>query len=142
MRIVAVAAGALFDAAGAVLVAERPPGKPLAGLWEFPGGKIEATETAEAALRRELEEELGIHIADVQPLAAIDHAYPDFHLHMQLFAVRAWTGMPHGRQGQPLRWVAVDRLAALAMPPADYPLIPAITDFVNRNFPARHVSNG
>jgi 8-oxo-dGTP diphosphatase len=126
MRIVQVAAGALIDPAGLVLVAERPPGGAMAGLWEFPGGKIEAGETPETALARELDEELGITIANPEPLGFVSHGYPAFHLVMLLFGVRTWTGTPEGRLGQRLQWVAADNLAALAMPAADYPLVPAI----------------
>ncbi len=126
MRIVQVAAGALFDATGRVLVAERPAGKAMSGLWEFPGGKIEPGETPEAALARELEEELGIGIAAPEPLGFVSHAYPAFHLVMLLFGVGDWRGDPQGRLGQRLQWVAAHDLAELAMPAADYPLVPAI----------------
>lgn len=128
MRRVDVVAAALVDAAGRVLVAQRPPGKSLAGLWEFPGGKIEPGETPVAALVRELAEELGIAVdpAALAPLTFVSHAYPDFHLLMLLYVVRAWTGEPAGQQGQPLRWGTVDELAALPMPPADLPLLAAL----------------
>ena len=126
MRIVHVAAGALIDAAGRVLVAQRPEGGSLAGLWEFPGGKIEAGETPEAALARELTEELGLAIGQQEPLGFVSHGYANFHLVMLLFAVRDWAGTPEGRLGQRLQWLPADALAGLAMPPADYPLIPAI----------------
>jgi len=137
MRTVRVAAGALFNPQGQVLLARRPEGASLAGLWEFPGGKIEAGETAHAALVRELEEELGIRIEAPRWLADVHHTYADFQLHMQLFAVTAWVGTPQGLQGQALQWTAVDALAETPMPPADYPLIPAI-----RIFTASNVSSG
>ncbi len=137
MRVVLVAAGALFNGTGAVLLAQRPAGTSLAGLWEFPGGKIEPGESAQAALIRELDEELGIQISAPAPLAEVHHPYPDFHLHMQLFSICQWVGTPIGRQGQALRWGHPDTLAGLAMPPADYPLIPAI-----QNFAARLISGG
>jgi 8-oxo-dGTP diphosphatase len=126
MRIVQVAAGALISQQGMVLVAERPAGKPMAGLWEFPGGKIEPDETPEAALTRELDEELGITITDPEPLSFVSHAYEHFHLLMLLFAVRHWQGTPRPRLGQRLQWRAADALPSLAMPAADLPLLPAI----------------
>jgi 8-oxo-dGTP diphosphatase len=126
VRIISVAAGALFNAERHVLLAQRPPGKPMAGLWEFPGGKIEPHETPEAALVRELAEELGVTIKDPRPLDFVSHAYPDFHLVMLLFAVHHWSGTPLGQQGQRLVWTAPQALSGLAMPAADYPLIPAI----------------
>lgn len=107
-------------------MAERPAGGSLAGLWEFPGGKIEAGETPEAALARELIEELGVVIAAPEPLGFVSHAYPSFHLVMLLFGVRRWQGTPQGLLGQRLDWVAADQLSALAMPAADYPLVPAV----------------
>jgi 8-oxo-dGTP diphosphatase len=132
MKHVHVVAAALFDAENRVLVAERPAGKSLAGLWEFPGGKIEPAETPEAALVRELAEELGIAVAEsaLQPLTFVSHAYADFHLVMLLFACQHWTGVPHGQQGQPLRWEPAEALSRLPMPPADVPLIAAIKAFV------------
>lgn len=132
MRSILVVAAALVDQAGQVLVAQRPQGKSLAGLWEYPGGKIEAGETPEAALARELAEELGLTVAeaDLQPLAFVSHAYPDFHLLMLLYACTRWAGDPQGQQGQPLRWASLETLAMLPMPPADVPLLPAIKAFV------------
>lgn len=132
MRQVHVVAAALLDAENRVLVAQRPAGKSLAGLWEFPGGKIEDGETPEAALVRELAEELGITVAEsgLTPLTFVSHAYGDFHLVMLLYACRRWAGTPHGQQGQPLGWHAADALSQLAMPPADVPLIAAIQAFV------------
>ncbi len=123
-----VSAAALIDDAGRVLVAERPAGKPLAGLWEFPGGKIDAHETPEAALVRELDEELGITVMvrDLLPLAFASHALDNGHLVLLLFAVRRWHGVPEPRIGQRLRWVTMAEMADLAMPPADAPLVAAL----------------
>lgn len=126
MRIVYVVAGALIDGADRVLLAQRPPGKSLAGLWEFPGGKLEPGETPEAALARELHEELGITAGAVQPISFASHAYADFHLVMLLYQCRDWQGEPHGRDGQALRWEAPGDMAALPMPPADLPLVQAL----------------
>jgi 8-oxo-dGTP diphosphatase len=127
-----VVAAALVDGAGRVLVAQRPQGKSLAGLWEYPGGKVEAGETPEAALVRELAEELAISVdeAALQPIGFVSHAYPAFHLLMLLYGCRQWQGVPRGDQGQPLQWVAAADLAQLAMPPADLPLLPVIKAFV------------
>jgi len=125
LPILIVAAAALVDADGRVLVAERPAGKHLAGQWEFPGGKIEPGETPETALIRELAEELGIDTAAscLAPAGFASHSYPDFHLVLLLFACRKWTGNPVGRQGQRLAWHRVNALFALDMPPADRPLL-------------------
>jgi len=132
MKIVLVAAVALVDPDGRVLLARRPPGKPLAGLWEFPGGKVEAGETPEAALIRELHEELGIETwqSCLAPLSFASHACDDFHLLMPLFVCRRWQGMPHPREGQDLAWVRPARLADYPMPPADLPLIPVLRDLL------------
>lgn len=124
-RLLLVAAAALIDGHARVLLAQRPAGKSLAGLWEFPGGKLESQESPEAALVRELAEELGI-VADaaaLQPLAFASHAYADFHLLMPLFVLRAWRGQPHAQEGQRLEWVEGARLSAYPIPPADLPLI-------------------
>jgi 8-oxo-dGTP diphosphatase len=120
-----VVAGALVDADGRVLVAERPEGKHLAGLWEFPGGKMEPGETPEAALIRELREELGIETeaACLAPAAFASHAYDDFHLLLLLYVCRKWRGSPRGHDGQRLRWETPSGLFRLDMPPADRPLI-------------------
>ena len=123
-----VAAAALIDGQGRVLLQRRPPGRPLAGLWEFPGGKIAPGEQAPAGLRRELGEELGIDIA-VPPegeFAHASHAYADFHLVMPLYLVRDWRGTPEPREGQELAWVAPGDLGARAMPAADAPLVAAL----------------
>ena len=122
--IVIVAACALLDSEGAVLIAKRPAGRPLAGLWEFPGGKVEAGEKPEDALIRELREELGIGIAagDLTPLTFASHAYPDFHLLMPVYLCRRWRGEVTAHEGQNLLWVRPDALHRYDMPPADKPL--------------------
>ena len=123
--ILTVVAAALVDADGRVLVAQRPAGTHLAGQWEFPGGKIEAGETPETALVRELAEELGVDTATscLAPAGFASHAYPDFHLVLLLFACRKWTGTPAGRQGQRVQWLRPNALFALDMPLADRPLL-------------------
>lgn len=132
MRIVLVAAVALIDADGRVLLAQRPEGKSLAGLWEFPGGKVEPGESPETALIRELEEELGIRTQTscLAPLTFASHGYEDFHLLMPLFVCRRWEGIVQGREGQALAWVAPNRLRDYPMPPADLPLIPILRDWL------------
>lgn len=132
MTIVLVAAVALIDADGRVLLAQRPQGKSMAGLWEFPGGKIEAGETPEAALIRELHEELGIETwaSCLAPLTFASHAYPDFHLLMPLFACRRWQGTVQPREAQVLKWVRSGDLRSYPMPPADLPLIPILRDWL------------
>ena len=127
-----VAACALIDADGRVLLAKRPPGRPLAGLWEFPGGKVEAGETPEAALVRELDEELGITVAEkcLAPLTFASHGYEAFHLLMPLYACRKWEGEVTARQGQELVWVRPNRLADYAMAPADEPLKAMLRDLL------------
>ncbi|MCC7346486.1 MAG: (deoxy)nucleoside triphosphate pyrophosphohydrolase [Variibacter sp.] len=124
-----VAACALIDADGRVLIAQRPPGKPMAGLWEFPGGKVAAGERPEVALIRELEEELGINVneACLAPLTFASHTYTDFHLLMPLYVCRRWQGVVSSREGQKLAWVRPNRLKEYPMPPADVPLIPHLT---------------
>jgi 8-oxo-dGTP diphosphatase len=124
VTVVLVAACVLLDGDGRLLIAKRPPGRPLAGLWEFPGGKVEDGETPEHALIRELAEELGIDIAagDLAPLTFASHAYPEFHLLMPLYLCRSWRGTEAAHEGQELQWVRPEELAAYAMPPADEPL--------------------
>ncbi|TCO73477.1 8-oxo-dGTP diphosphatase MutT [Rhodovulum euryhalinum] len=132
MKIVLVAAVALVDADGRVLLAQRPQGKAMAGLWEFPGGKVEPGETPEAALMRELKEELGIDTwsSCLAPLTFASHGYEDFHLLMPLFVCRKWQGQPHGHEGQALAWVRPKDLRTYPMPPADLPLIPFLRDLL------------
>ena len=132
MKIVLVSAVALVDPDGRVLLAQRPEGKALAGLWEFPGGKVEAGETPEAALIRELHEELGIETwsSCLAPLTFASHSYDSFHLLMPLFICRKWNGTVRGREGQALAWVRPDKLRDYPMPPADLPLIPILRDWL------------
>ena len=127
-----VAACALIDIDGRVLLARRPEGKKMAGLWEFPGGKLNPGETPEAALIRELKEELGIDVsaACLAPFAFASHAYERFHLLMPLYLCRRWKGIPRAREGQTLSWVRPTRLAEYEMPPADKPLIPLLREFL------------
>lgn len=130
MKLLLVAACALIDTDNRVLITQRPPGKPMAGLWEFPGGKVEAGETPEATLTRELGEELGIETKEacLAPLTFASHTYADFHLLMPLYVCRRWSGIPQGREGQALKWVHAVDLRSCPMPAADLPLIPALMD--------------
>jgi 8-oxo-dGTP diphosphatase len=130
--VVLVAACALVDAEGRILLARRPEGKKMAGLWEFPGGKIEPGEIPETALIRELKEELGIAVEakNLAPFAFASHPYDSFHLLMPLYLCRRWQGKPQPREGQALAWVAPDRLVEYPMPAADRPLIPMLRDFL------------
>lgn len=132
MKTLLVVAVALIDSEGRVLLAQRPEGKSLAGLWEFPGGKVEQGETPEAALIRELAEELGIETKSscLAPLTFASHSYDDFHLLMPLFACRRWTGIPTPQEGQNLAWVRARDLRNYPMPPADIPLIPILRDWL------------
>ncbi|MCF6273316.1 MAG: 8-oxo-dGTP diphosphatase MutT [Rhodobacteraceae bacterium] len=132
MKVVLVSAVALVDADGRVLLARRPEGKTMAGLWEFPGGKVEAGETPEVALIRELQEELGVDTwqSCLAPLTFASHAYDDFHLLMPLFICRKWQGIPQPREGQELKWVRAKDLRQYPMPPADIPLIPVLQDWL------------
>jgi len=129
VKTVLVAACALVDTDGRVLIAARPAGRPMAGLWEFPGGKVEASETPEATLIRELKEELGIVVQEacLAPLTFASHAYPDFHLLMPLYVCRRWEGTVIALEGQNLAWVRPNRLRDYPMPPADVPLISHLT---------------
>jgi 8-oxo-dGTP diphosphatase len=126
MKLVLVVACALIDTDGRILLAQRPPGSRMAGLWEFPGGKVEAGERPEQALIRELDEELGIKVAEacLAPLTFASYAYDDFHLLMPLYVCRRWEGIAMPREGQNLAWVRPNRLREYEMPPADAPLIP------------------
>ena len=125
VKLVLVAACALVDADGRVLIAQRPAGRPMAGLWEFPGGKVEAGERPEDTLIRELKEELGIVVdeACLAPLAFASHSYSDFHLLMPLYVCRRWQGTVMALEGQKLAWVRPNRLRDYPMPPADEPLV-------------------
>ncbi len=127
-----MAAVALVDIDGRVLIARRPEGKAMAGLWEFPGGKLQAGETPEAALVRELREELGIDTRSscLAPIAFASHAYEDFHLIMPLYVCRVWQGSVTAREGQELAWVRPARLADYPMPPADQPLVAMLRDLL------------
>ena len=132
MKMVLVVACALIDPDGRVLIAQRPEGKALAGLWEFPGGKLEPGERPEAALIRELDEELGITVKEacLAPLTFASHAYEDFHLLMPLYICRRWEGLAISREGQNLAWVRPNRLRDYPMPAADIPLIPHLIDLL------------
>ena len=132
LPIVTVVAVALIDADGRVLLAQRPAYKEHGGLWEFPGGKIHAGETPEAALIRELKEELGIGVAArcLAPLTFASHGYGSYHLLMPLYACRNWQGEPEPLEGQTLAWVRKDRLRSYPMPPADVPLVPILQDWL------------
>jgi 8-oxo-dGTP diphosphatase len=131
-RVVLVSAVALIDVDGRVLLAQRPEGKSMAGLWEFPGGKIEPGETPEIALIRELQEELGIDTWEscLAPLTFASHSYDDFHLLMPLFACWKWNGTPQSRENQTLKWVRPNALRDYPMPAADIPLIPILRDWL------------
>lgn len=132
MTVVLVAACALIDADGRVLVAQRPAGKSMAGLWEFPGGKVEGHETPEECLIRELKEELAIDVGAncLAPFVFASHAYEDFHLLMPLYLCRRWQGTVQPREGQELVWVRPMRLGDYPMPPADAPLVAHLRDFL------------
>ncbi len=131
-KVLLVSAAALIDPDGRVLLAQRPAGKSMAGLWEFPGGKVEPGETPEAALIRELHEELGIGTwaSCLAPLTFASHSYEGFHLLMPLFVCRKWEGIPQSREGQELAWVHARNLRDYPMPPADVPLIPILRDWL------------
>lgn len=132
MKTVLVSAVALIDVDGRILLGQRPEGKSMAGLWEFPGGKVEDGETPEVALIRELEEELGINTWEscLAPLTFASHTYEKFHLLMPLFACRKWEGTPQSRENQALKWVHAKDLKSYPMPAADVPLIPILRDWL------------
>lgn len=132
MKTVLVSAVALIDPDGRILLAQRPEGKSMAGLWEFPGGKVEPSETPEAALIRELHEELGIETwaSCLAPLTFASHSYEDFHLIMPLFACRKWDGIVTPQEGQKLAWARSGELCNYEMPPADKPLVAILRDWV------------
>ena len=131
-KILLVAACALVDSDGRILLAQRPEGKALAGVWEFPGGKVEQGETPEECLVRELQEELGIQtkIACLAPLTFASHTYDNFHLLMPLYICRRFEGIARGQEGQAVRWVRPQNLRDFPMPPADEPLIPFLQDLL------------
>jgi len=131
-RLLLVAAAALIDPDGRVLITRRPEGKPMAGLWEFPGGKVEPGETPEATLIRELKEELDIDTSAscLAPLSFASHAYPDFHLLMPLYVCRRWQGIIRPTEGQATKWVRAPDLRRYEMPPADLPLIAPLIDLL------------
>jgi 8-oxo-dGTP diphosphatase len=132
VKLVLVAACALIDADGRVLIAQRPQGKSMAGLWEFPGGKVESGERPEQSLIRELKEELGIVVKEecLAPLTFASHLYPDFHLLMPLYVCRRWDGFVEAREAQKLKWVRPQELRNYPMPPADEPLISHLTTLI------------
>jgi 8-oxo-dGTP diphosphatase len=132
VRLVLVSACALIDPDGRVLIARRPPGKVMAGLWEFPGGKVEPGERPEQTLIRELKEELGIAVKEecLAPLTFASHVYPDFYLLMPLYVCRRWDGFVQAKEGQELKWVRTHDLRNYSMPPADEPLISHLTTLI------------
>ncbi|PZA11194.1 8-oxo-dGTP diphosphatase MutT [Rhodopseudomonas palustris] len=132
MNLLLVVAVALIDADNRVLIAQRPKHKQLGGLWEFPGGKLDPGERPEAALIRELDEELGITVKEacLAPLTFASHAYEDFHLLMPLYVCRRWEGLVMPREGQELAWVRANKLRDYPMPPADIPLIPPLIELL------------
>jgi len=134
VRLVLVAACALIDADGRVLLTRRPAGKPMAGLWEFPGGKIEPGERPEDSLIRELKEELGIAVKEdcLAPLTFASHAYDEFHLLMPLYVCRRWEGSVTAKEGQDIAWVRPRQLKDYPMPPADAPLVPHLVELIAR----------
>ena len=131
-KLLVVAACALVDADGRVLICKRPEGKQLAGLWEFPGGKVEAGETPETCLIRELDEELGIQVTEacLAPFVFASHAYPDFHLMMPLYLCRRWSGVVTQREHAGLAWVRPNQMGDYPMPPADAPLVAWLRDLL------------
>lgn len=132
MKTVLVSAIALIDADGRVLLAQRPEGKDMAGMWEFPGGKVEPGELPDAALRREIKEELNLDLCEscLHPLTFVSHEYERFHLLMLLYVCRNWEGIPQAMEGQKVGWYRPDQMRALPMPPADLPLISTLRDYL------------
>lgn len=130
-----VSAVAMIDSDNRILLAQRPEGKAMAGLWEFPGGKVETGETPETALFREIREELGVALCEpcTYPLTFVSHAYERFHLLMLLYVCRKWDGIPRSQENQALCWRQVQELSAMPMPAADLPLIPALRDYILDN---------
>ncbi len=133
-RLLLVTAAAMIDAAGRVLIAQRPADKQLGGLWEFPGGKVEAGEAPETALVRELKEELGVDVQAnaLEPFAFASHAYPDFHLLMPLYLIKSWAGEPVAYEAQALAWVQAKELRGYEMPPADVVLVDRLIEWSGR----------
>jgi 8-oxo-dGTP diphosphatase len=130
MESIHVAAGALLDPQGRVLIARRHDDAHQGGLWEFPGGKCEKGESIESALARELHEELGVSVLAHRPLIRVAHEYPDLEVLLDVHLVQQWRGEPHGREGQPLAWVSPRQLNDYPMPAADVPLIPILRDWL------------
>lgn len=132
VKTVLVSAVALVDADGRVLLTQRPEGKDMAGMWEFPGGKIEPGELPDAALRREIREELGLDLCDscLHPLTFVSHQYEHFHLLMMLYVCRNWEGIPQSLEGQALCWRRPSEMVGMPMPPADFPLVAALRDYL------------
>jgi 8-oxo-dGTP diphosphatase len=132
MKTVLVSAIALVDADKRVLLAQRPEGKSMAGMWEFPGGKVEPGETPEATIIREIKEELGVTLCDhcFAPVTFVSHTYENFHLLMMLYIARRWEGIPQSLEGQQLAWKRVHEMDAMPMPPADIPLVAALRDLL------------
>jgi 8-oxo-dGTP diphosphatase len=126
--VVHVVAGALFDARGRVLIAQRPDGKHMAGGWEFPGGKLEPGETRFAGLQRELREELGVEVQTAEPLISYEHQYPTRIVFLDLWVVTSFTGTPQSLEGQPLQWAAIDELESIGLLEADWPMIGALRE--------------
>ncbi len=132
MKTIYVVAVALIDTDGRVLLAQRPEGKSMAGMWEFPGGKIENNEAPQAALRREIKEELALDLCEtcLAPLTFVEHEYEDFRLLMLLYVCRNWQGIPQSCEGQALTWKRPNEMSSLPMPPADIPLVAALRDWL------------
>ncbi len=132
MKQVLVSAAALIDADGRILLTQRPEGKHMGGMWEFPGGKVEAGESADDALRREMMEELGVDLCEscLQPFTFVTHDYDDFSLLLLLYIARRWEGIPQSKEGQAMKWVYAHEMKSLPMPPADVPLVAMLRDYM------------